>query len=355
MRTSSDAKQGPRASTFSLWPTPWRTDHQGGFLHGTTLPQSYFALIWRISGGDQVWLCLLSVFVAVLNTVPIEIQRRVVDRSLKEGDFRSITFFVTAYAGVVILQGSCKLLYNIYRSWVSEHGVRSLRTFINRREEGTEHAEDATAAAQGTEISMIIAESEPIGAFMGESISELMLQGGTLVSVVGYLVVLQPAMSIVIAAVFVPQVIFVPLMQRAVTRRAQARISTLRSASGSLVGDDDGDRRRRQQDERFAEVFELNMGVYKIKFTMNFLMNLCHQLGIAGVLGIGGLFVVHKSIEVGTVVAFISGLATIKDPWDDITTWFQTLMVTRARYKLLADVPSRAESADLNIGASGHQ
>ena len=286
-----------------------------------------------------MWLSAISIVVAVLNTIPIEIQRRVIDRSLKAGDFNSITFFVSAYAGAVILQGLCKLLSNIYRGWVSEHGVRSLRTFINRRKEGTEHAEDPTADKQGTEISMIIAESEPIGAFMGQSVSELVLQGGTLVSVVGYLVVLQPAMSLVIAAIFVPQLVFVPLMQRAVTRRAEARIAMLRSASGSLVGDDDGETRRQQQDERFDEVFRLNMGIYRIKFTMNFLMNLCHQLGIAGILGIGGLFVVNGKIEVGTIVAFISGIATIKDPWDDITNWFQTLMVTRARYKLLADVP----------------
>ncbi|WP_375459284.1 hypothetical protein [uncultured Enterovirga sp.] len=57
------------------------------------------------------------------------------------------------------------------------------------------------------------------------------------------------------------------------------------------------------------------MGVYELKFSMNFLMNLCHQLGIAGILGVGGWFVVRGQTEIGTVVAFISGLATIKDPW----------------------------------------
>ena len=342
MQDGSDETAPSDAQSFSLVPTPWRKDRRGASSLGRTLPQSYFALIWRVSGGDQLWLSVISVLVAVLNTVPIEIQRRVIDRSLKAGDFRSITFFVSAYAVAVILQGLCKLLNNVYRGWVSEHGVRSLRSFINRREQGAEPAKDPTADKQGTEISMIIAESEPIGAFMGQSLSELVLQGGTLASVVGYLIVLQPAMSLVIAAVFVPQMIFVPLMQRAVTRRAEARIAMLRAASGSLVGDDDGERRRREQDERFSEVFRLNMGVYRIKFTMNFLMNLCHQLGIAGILGIGGLFVVNGKIEVGTIVAFISGLATIKDPWDDVTNWFQTLMVTRARYKLLVDVPSDA-------------
>ena len=70
---------------------------------------------------------------------------------------------------------------------------------------------------------------------------------------------------------------------------------------------------------------------------MNFLTNLCHQLGIAGILGIGGWFVVTGQTQVGTIVAFISGLATVKDPWDDLTTWYQGIMVTRGRYDLLYD------------------
>ena len=334
---------------FSLWPTPWARDDGARALIGDALPRSLYGLVWRTSGGDQVWLCLMSAVIALLNTVPIEIQRRVINRSLKEGSFRSLTFFVMAYATAVLAQGSLKLLFNIYRSWVSEHAIRSLRSVINRTDGAG--GKGWAADTQGTEISMIIAESEPIGAFMGESMSEPLMQGGIMISVVGYLIWLQPVMSLVIGAVFIPQFVFVPLMQRAVTVRAQARIAMLRSASAAMVGEEDGENRRTEQDARFARVFALNMGVFKFKFTMNFLTNLCHQLGIAGILGIGGLFVVSGKTEVGTIVAFISGLSTTKDPWDDLTTWFQTMMVTRARYKLLADSVNKirdggSESAD---------
>ncbi len=331
---------------FSLWPTPLKPDDKGHAFGGLTLPARYYAFIWRISKNDQVWLCLLSGTLAILDTVPIEIQRRVVNRSLKEGSFNSLAFFVAAYAGVVLLQGGFKLLSNLYRSWVSEHATRGLRSFLNRRGEDEAQPPEATAESQGTEISMIIAESEPIGAFVGESISEPLLQAGIMVCVIGYLVYLQPLMAIILAAVFVPQFLFVPLMQRAITARAQKRIETLRSASSALVEEDDDESRRGDQDERFARVFSLNMGVYTLKFTMNFLTNLCHQLGIAGILGIGGWFVVSGRTEVGTIVAFISGLSTVKDPWDDLTTWFQTMMVTRGRYALLRDALDQGKPRD---------
>ena len=171
---------------------------------------------------------------------------------------------------------------------------------------------------------------------MGESISEPLLQGGIMVSVVGYLIYLQPVISIVLLAVYLPQVVFVPLMQRAINRRAQARIEVLREASAEIIGAET-EAGERDQEARFARVFRLNMGVYRLKFSMNFLMNLCHKLGIAAILVVGGWFVVLGKTQVGTVVAFISGLSTVKDPWDDLATWFQTMMVTRARYTLLND------------------
>ena len=345
-RPAKDPHGEPPAKRFSLWPTPWRADDAGQAFHGETLPTGFFALVMRISGGDQVWLSALSGLVAVLSTVPLEIQRRVVDRSLKEGSFRSIGFFVLTFAGAALLQGLVKLLSNVYRGWVSEHAVRSLRSLINRRDDAAQHVPVATAASEGTEISMVIAESEPIGAFVGESISELLLEGGTLASVGVYLVLLQPSMALVILAVFLPQLVFVPLMQHAITTRAEARISTLRSASAALVGQDDGEDRRREQEARFADVFSINMGIFKLKFTMNFLTNLCHQLGIAGILGIGGWFVVSGTTQVGTVVAFISGLKTMKDPWDDLTTWFQTMMIARARYGLLRDALTDARGPE---------
>jgi ABC-type bacteriocin/lantibiotic exporter with double-glycine peptidase domain len=72
--------------------------------------------------------------------------------------------------------------------------------------------------------------------------------------------------------------------------------------------------RKRVQEARIDHVFDLNMGIYKLKFTMNFLMNLMHHLGVACALGLGGWYAVKGQIEVGTVVAFVSGLAKVNDP-----------------------------------------
>ena len=98
---------------------------------------------------------------------------------------------------------------NVYRGYVSEVAVRTLRRTVQ-----TQIARLgilATPEATGVETSMMLAETEPVGAFVGVYISEPLLTGGMLVSVFGYMIYLQPLMALLAFIVFSPQLVFVPL------------------------------------------------------------------------------------------------------------------------------------------------
>ncbi|MGO7422826.1 ABC transporter ATP-binding protein, partial [Rhizobium ruizarguesonis] len=41
--------------------------------------------------------------------------------------------------------------------------------------------------------------------------------------------------------------------------------------------------------------------------------------------------------EIGTVVAFVSGLAKIVDPWGAIVDWYRDLRVTQVKFRLIRD------------------
>ena len=43
-------------------------------------------------------------------------------------------------------------------------------------------------------------------------------------------------------------------------------------------------------------------------------------------------------VMVGTVVAFISGLKQINDPWGDLVDYFREMTVTQVKYRLIADI-----------------
>ncbi|HMB74768.1 MAG TPA: hypothetical protein VKN76_00075, partial [Kiloniellaceae bacterium] len=49
--------------------------------------ESLWRYIWRMSGKHQVCIGLLAVLVAILDLVPIELQRRIVDEALMETSF----------------------------------------------------------------------------------------------------------------------------------------------------------------------------------------------------------------------------------------------------------------------------
>lgn len=303
----------------------------------SALPPGIIGYILRVSGRHQLGLLLLSVAVFLLSAVPLEIQRRIVNDTLRKGAIDTILWLAVAYLGVAMLEGALKLVLNIYRSWVSETAVLDLRHTITRLTADMGN-EPAPAVTEGTEISMVLSEAEPIGGFVGISVSEPLLQVGVLTSVFGYLVYLQPTMAILCGAAIATQMLFVPLMQAAINRRAAERIQTLRSVGDSIAHvAEEPPRVDASQPARLRHVFALNMGIFKIKYSMNFLMNLTHHVSVAMALGVGAYLAVKGRIEIGTVVAFVSGLGKVIDPWGDLVNWYREMTAVRMRYRLVAE------------------
>jgi ABC-type multidrug transport system fused ATPase/permease subunit len=294
------------------------------------LPQTLMGYVMRCSARHQVGLAVLAAGVFGLSSVPLEFQRRIINDAIKSGATRTILWLAVAYAGVALLEQGLKLALNVYRSWVSEDAVRSLRKTL-RDTTDDEEGGSADDGETGTHAAMAVAEAEPIGGFVGLAISEPLLQVGTLVSVIGYMTYLEPWTLVLSVGFLLPQMLFVPPMQRAINRRAAERIRTIRRVGGDIV------EVGAPEEERIERVFALNMGIYKLKFSMNVAMNFMHYLAVAVALGVGGLFAVDHRIQVGTVVAVVSGLGKLNDPWRDLVSWGRELSVDAVKYRLFAE------------------
>ena len=202
-------------------------------------------------------------------------------------------------------------------------------------------AEDRNGAEeQGVAISVIVSEVEAVGGFVGTAFSEPVLNGGILLSIFGYMLVVQPLLALVAVALFIPQVLFVPILQAAINRRTARRIKTLRSVSVDIVAQAEKGAGMSEATyrERIADVYRLNMQIYRRKFFMNFLMNLLHHLGIVGILFVGGWLLLNGDTDAGTIVAFISGLTRMNDPWNDLVDFFRNLMNAGVKFRLIAGV-----------------
>ena len=297
------------------------------------LPDGLFRYIAQTSWAHQIPLVVLTIAVFLLEVVPLELQRRVVNDVVKNRVYFDIVLLCGAYAGAVLLQGSTKLGLNIYRAWVGERAKRDLRRRIC-----VSAAEGPNAAqASGTAVSMVVAEVEPVGNFIGASVSEPLLQSGILMTVITYIFHIDIWMGTAAVALFVPQVIFVPLMQHAMNRRTRTHVWLLRKIGAGVIEHEHQAGTLTPRDAaRIDYVFQINMRIYQLKFTMNFLMNLCTHGQIILALLLGSWRVLQDDIEIGGVVAFISGIGRLTDPWGDFVNYCRDLSVNSVKFKLIA-------------------
>ena len=313
------------------------------------MPNSLLRFVWRVSGWHQLALILISGLVLAIDIVPIELQRRIVNDTVGGGAFQPILALVAAYLAVIVTEGLLKLALNMYRNWIGEFSVRWLReaVFAAARCRGDEPISPET---EGIQLSIVLDEAEPVGGFVGESISEPVLQAGVLVIVAVYLLYLQPVMALVIAGVFISQMMFVPLMQERINRRIASRIMLFRAISTGIVDagsarDTDGSQYR-----NIMSIYRTNMSIYWLKYAMNLLMNLMAHGGIAAILALGGYLVVTGQTEMGTVVAFLAALAKVNDPWGELVTWYRDLRAAQVKYALVRDA---AAAGAIDVGRDG--
>lgn len=301
------------------------------------LPETIFGYVWKVSREGQIWLCIGSTASFLLSLVPLEMQRRVVNEALEQRHLRTLAYLCAVYIVTALVAGWIKRWINVYRGIVSERATLALRKKVHAVVKPAESNGDEPKEKEGTTVSVAVAEVEPVGGFVGMAISEPLLQGGILVFTFTYLVFLQPWMGLLSIVLFSPQLFFVPRMQAAINRRAAIRIKTIRKVGAQLIEEMEIDASddKRYFDRKITTVLELNIQIYRLKYTMNFYMNSLHHLGVVGVLLVGGWFVIEGRTEAGTIVAFISGLSQLKEPWTDLINYYREATTAQVKYALV--------------------
>ena len=148
----------------------------------------------------------------MLDLVPLELQRRIVNDAIHDHAFDRLAVLCGIYVAVTFLQGGSKLATNIYKCSVGEAASRKLR--LDTYDVALHRPERESSDKEGLGVSIILSEADPVGGFIGQSVTEPVLHGGVLISVFTYLLFLQPWMAGIALLLFAPQLVFVPLMQK---------------------------------------------------------------------------------------------------------------------------------------------
>jgi ABC-type multidrug transport system fused ATPase/permease subunit len=305
---------------------------------GLTSVKDLYRYIWTVSARGQIILSALSIAVFLLELAPLELQRRIVNGAVERQSLRFILMLCLIYVAVALVHGGFKLVLSVYRGSVSEAANQRLRMRIDPT--ATVRSEtDNGSTKTGVKVSIVVSEVEAVGGFVGGSFCDPLLNAGILISVFGYMLYMQPWMAAVALLIFCPQLLFIPFLQNAINLRTRRRIEKLRGLSVDIVDDTPHSAReqtKRTFRRRIKDVYRLNMQIYLRKFGMNFLMNLLYTLGVIGILAVGSWLLLQGRTEVGTIVAFISGLSRMNGPWGDLVNYFRDLTNAGLKYRMIA-------------------
>jgi ABC-type multidrug transport system fused ATPase/permease subunit len=240
---------------------------------------------------------------------------------------------------VVLIQNGAKYVLNMTKGRVLEEVARDIRFKVFRmleRDPAVDEWGRALPADHGTTISMLAAESDDVGGFASESFSVPLLQVGTIVSVVGYLLWVEPLIAAFAFAIYLPQAVTVPRVQNAINRLARTRTRTIRRL-GRIAAEGASSTAAERAGVLIENAFATRMAIYRRKFFLTFLGNALDALGPIAVLTLGGWMVIRGETEISTLVVFISGFQKIADPWDVLINFYRTVSVARVSYGLVAE------------------
>lgn len=315
------------------------------------MPRSLYSFIWQSSRRQQVWLVLLTLMVAPMSMIPLELQRRIVDDAIHNQDLSYMLLLCGIYLVVLLVQGGLKYALNVSRGSLVERIALNLRAHIFGVlvDEPLKRHEHNIGADKGAVVSMTSSEVEEVAGFVGDSISFPLLQAGTAFGTLGYLFWVQPEIAAFALALFIPQIVIVPLGQRRINRWAAIHARLLRKVGGVIVSSEKSTLTLKHLERRFAKLSRgartTRVLIYRVKFFLTFLGNFIDALGPLIVLAVGGWLVLEGKAEVGTLVVFISGFQKVAEPWDQLLTFYRTTSNARTKYRLIVDTLPAAKAA----------
>ena len=292
-----------------------------------------YKAIWRKTGRRQLVLIVLSLMVAGLAAVPLEYQKDIIN-GIDEGfPTEELIRHGLEMAGVILLSHALTGLLGYRAGALGEWVTMRLRTLFCGDTEDQNGTEDSNKE-KGTLANMISSEAEVIGKFVGDAVAEPLLQFGTLIIIVGYIMGNQPRLGLFILAIIVPQAIIVLMAQVRINKLVEERVVVLRRSLDEISAKELAEARQSVLRD-FEAIYDKRRKIFIWKLSTKFVMSSLNGLGLVGVLVIGGWLALQGKSDVGTVVAATVGLAQIRQPWRLLIAFYRNLSVVRVHFDMI--------------------
>ncbi|ANK80354.1 MAG: hypothetical protein TEF_05785 [Rhizobiales bacterium NRL2] len=259
-------------------------------------------------------------------------------------EFDQVTFLFILVgvflANILLLQG-IKYALNVYRGVTAERMLRRLRySLFNRILRFPRRT--FRKVSQGELISMITAEVEPLGGFVGECFSLPVMQGGIMLMSLGYMLIADWKLALAAVALYPLQFYIIPKLQKRVNMMGKERVRRVRKLSEKIGESVTGVTEIHANDTSNLElanfshhlhgIYTVRLQIYIWKFVIKFVNNFIQQLGPVMFYSIGGYLVIIGDLDLGTLFAAISAHKEIGAPWKELLGYYQRQADARIKY-----------------------
>ena len=306
--------------------------------------RALYAYVWRSSASQQIVLIILAIIAAVLATAPLELQRHIINTLAGHEKIERLGWLCGGYLIAALSIGGRKYLVNIKSPGLGEFTIRSLREAVlltfSAAADGDATPNETRKDKSGALVTTISSQAEAVGKFVGDCISTPIVQAGTLLSVLSYMLYTEPRLGVVVVFIAVPQLFVVPMTQRRLNvyvrerAHALARVGDLivdpalrRGSSDGSLGSEIGN--------AFETIYRARLHVFKLKFAVKFLISALQSMAVFVLLFVGGIMVLNGKTEIGIVVAFTSGLDRVLEPWRGMIAFVRSTSAARVQFDLI--------------------
>src|SRR5436190_7989844 len=322
------------------------------------MDRSLCGFILRYSKRDQMLVVPLVVASMVVYYLSLDLPKTIINQAIQGVSFPTVDsvkrllgfdlhrvpyLFALSilFLGLIVLNGWLKFQINTMKGWMGERMLRRLRfnlfDFILRfpltRFRRVKPAEMAT---------MIKAEVEPLGGFIGEALITPLFLGGQALTAMCFILYQHWALGLIALSVVGVQAIIIPKLRKRQLVLGRERQLTARALAGRIAECVDGaaeihangtsNYERAEISARLGRIFKIRFELYQRKFMVKFLNNFLAQLTPFLFYTVGGYLVIVGRLDLGALVAVIAAYKDLPGPVKELIDWDQQRMDVEIKY-----------------------
>lgn len=292
--------------------------------------ESLARFTWRITGAHQIYAGFVAVCVAVLDFAPVDLQRRIIDGAIMDKSVETLVVLCGVYLAVVLLQAGLKYALQVYQSWLAESVLK-----VAREQLSSIAAERQTDKVPGQTVNVISSEIEQVCGFIGESISQAVVNLSFLVVIGLYLLWAEPMIVLFSAVLLLPQALLAPWLQSKLNRLIERQVGLVRKLGDQITAESSAKPPQRGPSDTIWRIYRNRMKFFLLKFGLKALLNFASAMAPLTALLVGGVMVINGQTTIGTVVAFVSGFDRIGSPMRDLLVFYRTAAQASVQHEMI--------------------